>query len=103
MDLWNNICALALVYNKFDIPKNIEKPEESGLFKRSIGEIKGQLRDYRCSIFDSNLGIHVVEFIDKYEIHVDKYDPYKKPLEHLIIDSPETLLKIPLILKYIKK
>ncbi len=102
-DLWNNLCALALVYDRFDIPKNIENPENSKLFKRSIGHIRGQLRDYRCSIYYSNLGVHVVEFIDRYEIHIDRYDPYKKPLEHLIVDSPGTLLKIPLILKYVNK
>lgn len=102
-DIWNSLCGLALVYNKFYLPKNyLENPDSSLLFRRSVGQIKGQLRDYRCSIYNSNLGIHVIEFIDHYEIHVDRYDPYKKPIEHLIFDSPETILKIPLILKYLK-
>ncbi len=102
-DFWNTVCALALVYNRFNIPKkHMEKPEKSLLFRKSIGKIRGQIRDYRCSIYESNLGMHVVEFMDHYEIHLDRYDPMKKPVEHIIYESPDTLLKIPLIIKYLK-
>ncbi len=101
-DIWNVLCAMSLVYGKIDVPKNIENPHDSKLFKRSVGKIRGQLRDYRASIDDSYLGIHVVEFLDRYEIHVDSFDPMKKPLEHLIVDSPDTIIKIPVALKTVR-
>ncbi|WP_337859879.1 hypothetical protein [Ferroplasma sp.] len=100
---WSTACAIALADGKIDLPKEMEDPLETGLFFRSIGKIRGQVRDYRCSIDGSKLGIHVVEFIDHYEVHVDKFDPHKKPLEHIVFDSPDTILKIPLLLKIIKK
>ena len=103
IDSWNSICAMALAYGKINVPKSIGNPMESGIFFRSVGKIRGQIRDYRSSIDKANCGIHVVEFLDRYEIHVDRFNPYKKPLEHLIVDSPDTLMKIPILLKFIKK
>jgi hypothetical protein len=100
---WNAACAIALAYGKINLPKSMENPLKTGLFFRSVGKVRGQVRDYRSSIEGSNLGIHVVEFIDHYEVHVDKFDPHKKPLEHLIFDSPGTLLKIPVLFNIIKK
>ncbi|MCL4345071.1 MAG: hypothetical protein M1375_00875 [Candidatus Thermoplasmatota archaeon] len=75
--------------NKVDrYGEEIPRPEDSGLFKRSIGEIRGQMSDWRASLDGSTKGIHVVEFRDHYEVHVDRFDPYKKPVEHLLYDSP---------------
>ncbi len=102
-DSWNSICAMALVCGKIDVPKSVGNPMESGIFFRSIGKIRGQIRDYRGSIDRANCGIHIVEFLDRYEVHVDKFDPHKKPLEHLIVDSPDTLMKIPILLKILRK
>ncbi len=102
-DNWNSLCAVALAYGKIDVPKSVGNPTESGIFFRSIGKIRGQISDYRASVQDATFGIHVVEFLDRYEIHIDRFDPYKKPLEHLIVDSPNTLMKIPILLKFIKK
>jgi len=102
-DSWNTICALAFAVDKIDVPKSIGNPMETGLFVTSVGKIRGQIRDYRGSIDNSNLGIHIVEFLTHYEVHIDHFDPYKKPLEHLIIDSPDTILKIPILLGLIKK
>lgn len=71
--------------NGFEIPH----PSESGLFTRSLGEMKGQVSDWRSSIEGRDESVHVVEFQDRYEIHLDHYDPYKKPIHHLVFDSPK--------------
>ena len=91
---WKKAISQALSYGKIRINKvnghgeEIPSPADSGLFKRSIGAIRGQMSDWRTSIDGSTKGVHVVEFRDHYEIHVDKFDPYKKPVEHLLYDSP---------------
>lgn len=95
-DVWNNIISEVLVCNTLIIPKflpdgaEMPHPSESGLFRRSVGERKGQIADWRASISGSDRGVHVVEYPHVYKVHVDRYDPYKKPVEHLIHDSPKT-------------
>ena len=78
-DSWNTLCAVALADGKIYVPKNMDNPMKTGLFKISVGKIRGQIRDYRGSIDGSTLGMHIVEFLDHYEVHVDRFDPYKKP------------------------
>ena len=91
---WKEQISKALISGKVIINKvdregdEIPPPGDSGLFKRSVGELRGQMSDWRASIEGSTRGIHVVEFRDHYEIHVDRFDPYKKPVEHLLYDSP---------------
>lgn len=95
-DFWNEVLSEVLVRNEMTISKTlpdgteVPHPSESGLFRKSIGEMKGQVADWRASIDGSNRGVHVVEFRDCYKIHVDEFDPYKKPVEHMIHDSPKT-------------
>ncbi|MDA4131339.1 MAG: hypothetical protein OK457_11260 [Thaumarchaeota archaeon] len=60
-----------------------------GLTESVIGDPKGSLRQYRNS-----RGLHVREYEDRYEIHVDLVDPQEDPLGHLVFDSPETLSAI---------
>ncbi len=95
-DVWNDILSKAVVLNHMTIPKlnadgtEIPHPSESGLFRRSIGERHGQISDWRASISGSERGVHVLEYPDCYKIHVDRYDPYKKPVQHIVKDSPRT-------------
>lgn len=95
-DFWNGVISEVLIRNNMTIFKvlsdgtEVPHPSESGLFRKSIGEMKGQIADWRASISGSDKGVHVVEFRDCYRIHVDEYDPHKKPVEHLIHDSPKT-------------
>ena len=74
---------------KNDGISNVPRPKESGLFRRSLGEIKGQLADWRASVPGTDQCVHAVEYRDRYELHLDRYDPGKKPLEHLLYDSPK--------------
>ncbi|MBX8638631.1 MAG: hypothetical protein KIY11_09805, partial [Thermoplasmata archaeon] len=72
--------------------ESIPRPEKTtGMLVRHIGEPKGQIADWRASFADSDEGFHAVEFADRYYCHIDKKDPLKKPLEHLVEDSPQTL------------
>jgi len=95
-DFWNSVIAKALIDGSFTVRKidnegnTVPEPLPSGLFRKSIGEPKGQIADWRASLEGSDRGVHVLEYRDRYEIHVDRYDPYKNPLKHVIYDSPKT-------------
>ena len=86
--MWNGVISKVLVFGTLTISKalpdgtEIPHPSESGLFRKSVGERKGQIADWRASISGSERGVHVVEYRNCYRVHVDRYDPYKKPLEH---------------------
>lgn len=73
----------------------VPRPESTGeLLKRHIGELKGQIADWRASFTDSDEGFHAVEFQDRYECHIDKWDPLKNAWKHLVEDSPGSLALI---------
>lgn len=99
-DYWNSVVASVLSYGSMEILKHpgdgmeVPSPEKSGIFTRSIGERKGQIADWRGSIPNSKRGVHVVEFADHYSVHVDRFDPNKDPVRHLVVDSPKTLLSL---------
>lgn len=101
-EIWNDIISQVIACQQMTISKSlpdgntIPHPSESGLFRRSIGEMKGQIADWRASIPGSDRGVHVVEFKEMYSIHVDQYDPHKKPIEHLVHDSPKTGIAVAL-------
>src|SRR3984893_14486985 len=61
--------------------------EGFGFDETILGDSRGSLRQYRNA-----RGVHVREFRDHFEIHVDEIDPRTNPLGHLISDSPETLV-----------
>ena len=61
---------------------------------KHLGELKGQIADWRAPLNNSNAGFHAVEFNDRYETHIDSVDPLKDPLGHLVNDSPGTLVGI---------
>ena len=95
-DFWNSILARALIDGELTVRKSddfgnrVPEPSSSGLFRRSVGEPKGQIADWRASIEGSVRGVHVLEYSDRYEIHVDSFDPYKRPFQHILFDSPKT-------------
>ncbi|MHB8395597.1 MAG: hypothetical protein ACYDAZ_00100 [Thermoplasmataceae archaeon] len=92
-DIWNSLVAETLVRGRATLWKrdlqgiNPTSPGESGFLKHSVGSYRGQVADYRASIEGSLRGVHLVEYHDRYEAHVDSMDPHKKPVEHLVIDS----------------
>lgn len=72
-------------------------PQSTSFLQRHLGDLKGQKADWRASLVNKDEGFHAVEFDDFYSCHIDKIDPLKKPLQHLIKDSPKTLVAIGIV------
>jgi len=72
--------------DEIEVPKEIrpfmlEQAEETRL-----GQKNGANKQYRYG------NLHIREYDDKYLIHMDKVDPRKDPVSHLIFDAPEVLV-----------
>ncbi|BAB59575.1 TVG0422635 [Thermoplasma volcanium GSS1] len=99
-EFWHGIALKVLyegsktVYKKDPVYGNVPAIERSAVFRRSIGEPKGQIADWRCTFPGDPRSVHAVEYIDRYEIHVDKFDPSKHPLKHVVYDAPSVGLFI---------
>ena len=57
-------------------------------FVRSSGLAKGQFADWRYT-FDDCVDLHVREFHDVYEVHLDEVAPSCDLSEHVRVDAPE--------------
>lgn len=77
-------------FNKDDKTADL-LPSKCSYLEHSIGELKGQIADWRGSITGKNEGFHVVEFSDRFECHIDVWGPAKTFWRHLTDDSPGTL------------
>lgn len=87
-DFWNIITAETYISGAVTVQKGDEIPHisESGIFVSSIGEPRGQTADWRTHKTHIDSGIHAVEYRDRYELHVDLYDPHYHPIKHLVFD-----------------
>jgi hypothetical protein len=77
-----------MIWDEIEIPKEIrhfmlEEAEETVL-----GQKNGANKQYRYG------NLHIREYDDKYLVHMDKVDPRKDPLGHLVQDAPEILVGI---------
>jgi hypothetical protein len=54
----------------------------------SLGNRKQALKQYRYK------NLHIREYLDYYAVHMDKIDPMKDPIGHLVVDAPEYLATI---------
>jgi hypothetical protein len=72
----------------FENGSEIPRPEDTSVLNRGLGEIKLQKADWRASFQKLDQGFHAVEFNDRYDCHIDKVDPDKDPIGHLVEDSP---------------
>jgi len=75
-----------MTWDEIEVPKEIrpfmlEEAEETKL---------GQKKDANMQYRYGNL--HIREYDDKYLLHMDKIDPRKNPLGHLVFDAPEVLV-----------
>lgn len=59
----------------------LERAEETFL-----GQKNGANKQYRYG------NLHIREYDDKFLVHIDKIDPRKDPLGHLLKDAPEVLV-----------
>jgi hypothetical protein len=78
-------------YNAFGgqdiiVPKSVRPIIEQE--ETFLGNKKGAKRQFRYG------SLHIREYADHYSLHIDKIDPRKDPLGHLLIDAPEYLTSI---------
>jgi len=73
---------------EIEVPKSVRPIMLDAAQETRLGERRGAKKQYRYG------NLHIREYDDKYVVHVDKIDPRKDPLGHLLKDSPETLLGI---------
>jgi hypothetical protein len=69
-----------------EIPKSVRPVMLDAAEETYMGERRGAKKQYRYG------NLHIREYDDRYVVHMDKVDPRKDPLGHLLKDSPETLL-----------
>ena len=73
---------------EIEVPKSVRPIMLDAARETRLGERRGAKKQYRYG------NLHIREYDDKYIVHVDKVDPRKDPLGHLMKDTPETLLGI---------
>ena len=59
------------------------------VLEKDKGALEALVPYFMKGLGGSDRGIHVVEFDDHYEMHIDQFDPRKNPIKHLLIDSPK--------------
>jgi hypothetical protein len=80
------MCILSRRSKDIIISKEVLSELPADIEETSLGDRRGAKKQYRSP---SNL--HIREYDDKFSIHIDRVDPRKNPLGHLIKDSPETI------------
>lgn len=68
------------------VPKGVREFMPDWIQETALGEPQGELRQYRHGL------LHIREYDDEFRVHVDKVDPRRDPLGHLICDAPEVLV-----------
>ncbi len=66
------------------VPKAVRPIIDSG--ETALGSKKGARRQYRYG------NLHIRDYDSHYTVHMDKVDPRKNPLGHLLVDAPEYIL-----------
>ena len=91
----NRVLANPVHVGLFLEKSSLPHPMSAG-FVNSIGELKGQLADWRMPLADGR-GIHVVEFQSYYDAHWDFKDPTVDPVGHLLNDAAHWLLLVGIV------
>ena len=72
--------------DEIEIPKELRPFMLDNAKLTSLGQKNGATKQYRYG------NLHIREYDDKFLVHMDKIDPTKNPLGHLIVDAPEVLI-----------
>ena len=70
-----------MIWDEIEIPKEIRDFMLEGAEETVLGEKNGSKKQYRYG------NLHIREYDDKYLVHVDKVDPRRDPLGHLVHDA----------------
>ncbi len=71
---------------EIEIPKSIRPIMLEDAEETILGDPEGSRKQYRYG------NLHIREYDDKYVVHVDRFDPRKEPIRHLVYDAPEVLI-----------
>lgn len=72
--------------SEIEIPKEIRPFMLEGAEETTLGNKNGAKKQFRYG------NLHIREYEDKFLVHMDKVDPRKNPLGHLVFDAPEVLI-----------
>ena len=72
--------------DEIEIPKELRPFMLENAKETSLGQKNGANKQYRYG------NLHIREYDDKFLVHMDKVDPRKNPLGHLVFDAPEVLI-----------
>jgi len=72
--------------SEIEIPKEIRPFMLEGADETTLGNKNGAKKQFRYG------NLHIREYEDKFLVHMDKFDPIKNPLGHLVFDAPEVLI-----------
>lgn len=77
-----------MTWDEIEVPKEVRPFMLEEAEQTTLGQKNGAIRQYRYG------NLHIREYEDKYLVHIDKVDPRKDPLGHLLFDAPEFLVGI---------
>jgi hypothetical protein len=75
-----------MTWDEIEVPKEIRPYMLEEAEETKLGQKNGADKQYRYG------NLHIREYEDKYLVHMDKIDPRKDPLGHLVRDAPEVLI-----------
>ncbi len=75
-------------WDEIEVPKEIRPFMLEDAEETPLGQKNGAIKQYRYG------NLHIREYDDKYLVHMDKVDPRKDPIGHLVLDAPEVLLGV---------
>ncbi len=75
-----------MIWDEIEIPKEIRTFMLEDAEETSLGKKNGAKKQFRYG------NLHIREYDDKFLVHMDKVDPRKNPLGHLVFDAPEVLV-----------
>ena len=71
-----------------EVPKDVRPIMLDDAKETRLGDKQGAKKQYRYG------NLHMREYDDKYTVHMDRVDPRKDPLGHIIHDAPEVLVGV---------
>jgi len=78
---------LAIMYgDEIEVPKELREFMLEEAEETFLGQKNGAYKQYRYG------NLHIREYGDKFLVHMDRVDPRKDPVGHLIHDAPEVLI-----------
>ena len=72
--------------DEIEVPKELREFMPEGAKETFLGQKNGAGKQYRYG------NLHIREYDDKFLVHMDRVDPRKDPVGHLIHDAPEVLV-----------